>query len=181
MVTWTGAPESFINSAARHLEKVLKHHQDLAAVLSLTALLDHTDLFDSLSADDMPNVVRGLLQCRQAEPLGRDPVFTSAAHILGSAKTLKNLRRGMCSLGETSGEEAGGALYVLTVGPSQPKAVMLIENIRSFTAFARLPTRPERCGHCCLWIHTASPWITSVHDLRPSKLSPAQRMAMPST
>ncbi len=145
MVTWTGAPESFINPATRHLEEVLKHHQDLAAVPSLTALLDHADLFDGLSADDMANVVRGLLQCQQAE-LGRDPIFTSAAHILGSAKALKNLRRGMRSLGEAGCEEAGGELYVLTAGPSQPKAVVLIENIRSFTAFARSPHAQDAVG-----------------------------------
>ncbi|MCY1364457.1 hypothetical protein D9M69_512580 [compost metagenome] len=131
---------------ARQLAEVLKHHQDLAEVPSLVALLDHADLFDGLSADDMANVVRGLLQCRQDGPFNQDPIFTSAAHILGSAKALKNLRRGMRSLGETGGEEAGGELYVLTAGPSQPKAVVLIENIRSFTAFAHSPHARDAVG-----------------------------------
>ncbi|WP_280347436.1 Wadjet anti-phage system protein JetD domain-containing protein [Pseudomonas sp. BN414] len=146
MVAWTGEPDAFVDPVAHQLAEVLKHHQDLAEVPSLAALLDHAHLFDGLSADDMANVVRGLLQCRQDGALNQDPIFTSAAHILGSAKALKNLRRGMRSLGETGGEELAGELYVLTAGPSQPKAVVLIENIRSFTAFARSPHAQEAVG-----------------------------------
>ena len=146
MVAWTGEPEALVDPVARQLAEVLERHQDLADTPSLVALLDHADLFDGLSADDMANVVRGLLRCRQDGAFGQDSIFTSAAHILGSAKALKNLRRGMRSLGEIGGEELAGELYVLTAGPPQPKAVVLIENIKSFTAFARSQHVKEAVG-----------------------------------
>jgi hypothetical protein len=146
MVAWTGAPEFLINSAARQFEDVLKSYPDLAELPALASLLSHADLFDGLSADDVANVVRGLLQCRQAEQLGQDPIFTSAAHILGSAKALKNLRRATRSLGGAGIDDQGSELYALTAGPSQPKAIVLIENIRSFTAFARSPHALEVIG-----------------------------------
>jgi hypothetical protein len=146
MVAWKGEPASLISPAALLLQEVLRSHQDLAMDPLLTPLLDHADLFDGLSFDDIASIVRGLRECRKSDQFGRDPIFTSAAHILGSAKALKNLRRAARSLGEANTDEPGGELYVLTAGPSQPKAVVLIENIRSFTAFARSEHAREAVG-----------------------------------
>jgi hypothetical protein len=137
MVMWIGEPKSHLSPAAEQLQIVLESIVDPSLKTTLAPLLDCADLFEGLSSDDIEGVVRGLLQCKTVTDRYRDPVFVSAANILGSAKALKNLRRPARALGLDCAGDPGGELYVLTAGPAHPTAIVLIENIRSFTAFAR--------------------------------------------
>lgn len=146
MVGWTGSPECLIAPEVRQLQVTLEQYQDLKEYSTLTSLNRHADLFTGLSCEDIASVVRGFLQYKQVEHLGGDLLFNSASHILGSAKALRNLRGAMRSMGEPSGNDLGGEFYVLTAGPSHPKAIVLIENIRSFTAFAHSPHAQESVG-----------------------------------
>lgn len=103
------------------------------------------DLFDGLGTEDIEEVLRGLIRCGAGEP-NRPIIFTSAEQILGSAKAFNNLKRPARALGLERADTSGGEVYALTAAPAEPKAIVLIENIRSFTAFAHSAHAQQAIG-----------------------------------
>ncbi|MFJ2466745.1 Wadjet anti-phage system protein JetD domain-containing protein [Pseudomonas sp. NPDC087615] len=135
LVGWTGAALP-LSQTEMLLSEVIENFSDESSKTTLQPLLKIAELFSGLSADDINYVIQGMLQCRKGS-INCDPIFASAANILGSAKALNNLRGAARNIGLEWPSDAYGELYVLTAGPARPNAVVLIENIRSFTAFAR--------------------------------------------
>lgn len=134
-VQWIGIRPEMSSTAQQLLCAFERLTEEIPEAL-LRRLLSCSDLFDGLSTEDIEHVLRGLLHCQSAGPY-QDAVLASAKHILGSAKALNNLKRPARALDLDRTEDTAGELYVLTAGPPVPKAIVLIENIRSFTAFAR--------------------------------------------
>ncbi len=135
LVGWTGTALP-LSQAEMLLSEVIANFNDESSKATLQPLLKIAELFSGLSADDINYVIHGMLQCKKGS-INHDPIFASAANILGSAKALNNLRGAARNLSLQWSNNACGELYVLTAGPARPDAVVLIENIKSFTAFAR--------------------------------------------
>ncbi|MFJ2689430.1 Wadjet anti-phage system protein JetD domain-containing protein [Pseudomonas sp. NPDC087336] len=134
LVGWTGSALP-LSQTEMLLGEVIENFSDKSFKTTLQPLLKIAELFSGLSADDINYVIQGMLQCKDS--VNCDPIFASATNILGSAKALNNLRGAARNIGIEWPIDAYGELYALTAGPAQPTAVVLIENIRSFTAFAR--------------------------------------------
>ena len=135
LVGWIGAALP-LSQTEMLLTEVISNFNDKSSKATLQPLLKFAGLFTGLSAADITFVLQGMLQCKK-EAINCDPIFASAANILGSAKALNNLRGAARNIGMEWPIDAYGELYVLTAGPARPNAIVLIENIRSFTAFAR--------------------------------------------
>lgn len=134
MVSWIGeTPDS---SSSREWEAALEQlPSPLKEASRRQALRDCYPAVEGLSGADLQILLSTLLQSRQDSDA--DATLRSARHVMGSAKALKNLRRlaTLLEVGDTT--DAGGEFYVLTAGPEQPRALVLIENARCFSAFAR--------------------------------------------
>lgn len=87
---------------------------------------------DGLDANDVTHLLDGLCDLQN---LDDDAVFSSARHLLGSAKALYGLSSASKFLEALPNQEVG-EMYVITAGPVDPQAVLLIENLRSFMAFS---------------------------------------------
>jgi hypothetical protein len=83
----------------------------------------------------MASLLEGLLTMRKG-PAETDPWVWSAQHLLGSSKALKSLRPYLAAIGADVEPTSAGRYYVITAGPAEPDAVLLIENPRVFSAVA---------------------------------------------
>ena len=88
-----------------------------------------------LSREDMVAILHGLLRMRGSNGV-LDPWVWSAQHLLGSSKALGGLRPYLAALGIEVEPANSGRYYVITAGPVDPEAVLLIENPRVFSAMA---------------------------------------------
>ncbi len=95
------------------------------------AIFDCGAALTDLDAAELPKVVEGLISLRRDQhELGRTPEFiVSARYLLGSSKMLGKLgARPLRAFGIDLPQFPGHPLYVVTAGPSNPQAVVLIEN-----------------------------------------------------
>lgn len=92
-------------------------------------------LSKAMSGLDLADVKRLLDGLLALQGVTDDVMFASSRHLLGSAKALKGLsvaNRVLPSLPTHN----NGEMFVITAGPRLPEAIVLIENLRSFSAFA---------------------------------------------
>lgn len=97
-----------------------------------------------LSTADITALANGLIALRDARAPA-DLVFSSSAHLMGSAKALGNMLGLVRSMGIEI-DDQNELLYVLTAGSAAPRCVVLIENLRSFQAFAGSRHAEEALG-----------------------------------
>ncbi len=132
-VRWTGpAPTVKISDDERQWQELLANVSDQEAVDALSGM--HAAL-TGLSRMDMAAILDGVLRMRAG--CGElDPWVWSARHLLGSSKALRGLRPYLVALGVEVEPVSAGRYYVITAGPVEPDAVLLIENPRVFSAIA---------------------------------------------
>ena len=97
-----------------------------------------------LSTADITALASGLIALRDARAPA-DVVFSSSAHLMGSAKALGSMLGVARSMG-IEVDDQNELLYVLTAGATMPRCVVLIENLRSFQAFAASRHADEALG-----------------------------------
>lgn len=132
MVQWLGESLGALSSDAVRLDQELQKRGIRAPA---SALERTAECFRGLHGQDVDHLIEGLFRLRQL-PLASDPIFGSAQHLLGSAKALGHLRV-VAKLLDIQLDDTASEFFVLTAGPAEPQGVVLIENIRSFSAFAR--------------------------------------------
>ncbi len=129
MVIWTGASLLESNALA---QKIRDYFIDQGIVAPDNECLALAKAMDGLAGEDVDRLLNGL-RAMQGESC--DATFASARYLLGSAKALKGLSSANRLLDSLPVQDTG-EMFVITAGPTDPQAVMLIENLRSFTAFA---------------------------------------------
>lgn len=129
MVHWKGASFVEINPLAT---TVLNYFRDRSIAVPDHSCLALSKALDGLDANDVTHLLDGLCDLQN---LDDDAVFSSARHLLGSAKALYGLSSASKFLEALPNQEVG-EMYVITAGPVDPQAVLLIENLRSFMAFS---------------------------------------------
>lgn len=92
-------------------------------------------LAKAMNGLDMADVERLLDGLLALQGVSDDAMFASARHLLGSAKALKGLALANRLLPSLPTRNTG-EMFVITAGPREPEVVLLIENLRSFSAFA---------------------------------------------
>ena len=143
-VFWKGPRPSLLTSCSAALHKVLalKRPDLLLSDLEINRLASP---MEGLSSEDIELIVDGLIEAAQ-RPL-EDSHFTSARYLLGSAKALRGLAR-LARVFEVPESSQYTEMYVITCGPERPRSVVLIENVKSFTAFSRSRHVNEVLGLC---------------------------------
>lgn len=132
-VRWTGpAPAMTISDHEYQWTELLTSMSDQGNLDALSGM--HTAL-TGLSREDMAAILGGILRMRAG--CGElDPWVWSAQHLLGSSKALRGLRPHLAAIGVEVEPASAGRYYVITAGPVEPEAVLLIENPRVFSAIA---------------------------------------------
>lgn len=92
-------------------------------------------LAKAMNGLDLADVKRLLNGLQALQGSTDDAMFASSRHLLGSAKALKGLSAANRLLPSLPTHNTG-EMFVITAGPRQPDAIVLIENLRSFSAFA---------------------------------------------
>ncbi|WP_320837239.1 Wadjet anti-phage system protein JetD domain-containing protein [Zhongshania sp.] len=105
------------------------NHRDIQVSDNDALALSRT--LHGLDPQDIGHLLDGLCQIQGSNEEG---TFASALNLLGSAKALSGLSSSSRFLKAMPLQEVG-EMFVITAGPVDPKAVLLIENLRSFTAF----------------------------------------------
>lgn len=139
MVCWQGA-RVVASTDTDWLAAIAAHGPSMNSA-EREALAAFGDVVAGLSVDDKAGLLGGLLALRKMS-LVSDPQSLSTDLLLGSAKALRNLKR-LARVLALDLEEPSGEFYVLTAGSTAPRAVILIENPRCFTAFAKSPHAKE--------------------------------------
>jgi hypothetical protein len=139
MVDWRGSRASV--SVDADWQAAIAAHAPFLSSAERDTLAACGDLLGGLSVDDKTGVLGALLALRKTS-LVSGPQLLSTELLLGSAKALRNLKR-LARVLTLDLEEPSGEFYVLTAGSTTPRAVILIENSRCFTAFAKSPHAKE--------------------------------------
>lgn len=126
-------------------EQLLAEFGDELTLQQRAALACQWSVLDDVEPGEQRRLLQGLLAWLSATSAG-DPWLRSARYVLGSSKAARNLSCLLQALGGTAMDN-GGELYVITAGPEDSKAVVLIENPRVFAAFAR-----SRHAESCLGV-----------------------------
>ena len=112
------------------------------------AIFDCGAVLSDMDSKELPKIINGLIRLRSNQHLlGRTPEFiVSARNLLGSSKMLGKLgARALRAFGIDLSLFPGHPLYVVTAGPSNPQAVMLVENPAAFELATRTAV-VERCA-----------------------------------
>lgn len=133
MVTWLGGAVFTEEIDADWLGAIAAHNAALNDE-ERQSLSEMSQLVSGLNLQDKSSILSGLLALRDVAAMPTSKSL-SAELLLGSAKALRNLKR-MARVLAFEVPEPAGEFYVLTAGPAAPKTVILIENLRCFTAFA---------------------------------------------
>lgn len=129
MVRWKGS--TLLETSALAM-KVRDYFNALGIRVPDNECLALGKAMEGLDDDDVLYLLDGLYALQgQSE----DATFASARHLLGSAKALRGLSSANCFLTSLPAKDIG-EMFVITAGPSDPEAIVLIENLRAFTAFA---------------------------------------------
>lgn len=129
MVHWRGASLVEINPLAMTVRDYFGRRGTLVPDVDCLAL---SKALDGLDNTDVLNLLDGLYEL---QGFSGDSVFASARHLLGSAKALSGLSSASRFLKALPTQDVG-EMYVITAGPVDPDAVLLIENLRSFMSFS---------------------------------------------
>lgn len=128
-VRWNGSSLLEMNTLGMKVRGHFKTHE---LEVSDNECLALAKAMNGLDDEDVTHLLSGL---HDMQGQTDDAIFASARHLLGSAKALKGLSTANRVLAPLPAQNTG-EMFVITAGPSDPQSVVLIENLRSFTAFA---------------------------------------------
>lgn len=129
MVHWKGLTLVETNPLALTIREFFRDRNIIVPDNDCLAL---ARVLEGLDEDDVLHLLKGLYDLQGVTD---DGIFASACHLLGSAKALNGLSAANGFLKALPTQEVG-EMFVITAGPADPEAVLLIENLRSFTAFS---------------------------------------------
>ncbi|ROT94724.1 hypothetical protein EB809_18785 [Marinobacter sp. R17] len=129
MIRWKGASLVEINPLAITVRDYFGRKGVTVPDVDCLAL---SKALDGLDKSDVTRLLDGLYEL---QGFAGDGVFASARHLLGSAKALNGLSSAGRFLSDLPIQDVG-EMYVITAGPVDAEAVLLIENPRSFTSFS---------------------------------------------
>lgn len=119
---------------AESWHKILGERRNQISNEQFDVLYEGNQLLFDLDEIKQKAIFLGLIKLSK-DTTESDPYMLSAKHLLGSSKALDKLGKKITSAFLPNIELSPRTQYVLTAGPIEPEAIIIIENMSNFTAF----------------------------------------------